>query len=97
MRTRPPLRPDVPCETQQQPDLRSIPRGIAAGIPNAPGTAARAARARASAVAVVRAQLKGTGRIVADRPATLEDIRAIARRNGLSDQLERALRRSANP
>jgi virulence factor Mce-like protein len=35
--TRPPLRPDVPCETQQTPDLRSIPapppQGVKATIP----------------------------------------------------------------
>jgi hypothetical protein len=97
VRTRPPLEPDVPCETQEQPDLRSIPRSIAAGIPNASGTAAREAKAQASAVAVLREQLKGTGRKVAERSATLDDIRAVARRNGLSEQLEGVLRGSARP
>jgi hypothetical protein len=35
--SRPPLRPDVPCETQQTPDLRSVagppPQGVKASIP----------------------------------------------------------------
>ena len=97
VRTRPPLRPDVPCETQEQPDLRSIPRGVPAAIPNASGTAAREAKAQAAAVAVARAQLKGTGRKVAERSATLDDIRAVARHNGLSKQLEHALSGSAKP
>jgi phospholipid/cholesterol/gamma-HCH transport system substrate-binding protein len=97
VRTRPALRPDVPCETQEPPDLRSTPRGVAAAIPNASATSAREAKARAAAVAVVREQLEGTGRKVADRVATLADIRAVARRNGLSAQLERTLRGSAKP
>ena len=91
VRTRPPLRPDVPCETQEQPDLRSIPRGGPPVVPSARGTAAREAKARASAVAAVREQLKGAGRRVVDRAATLDDIRAVARRNGLSQQLRHAL------
>jgi virulence factor Mce-like protein len=94
IRTRPPLRPDVPCETQEAPDLRSTPRGAPTAIPDASGTAARAAKARASAVAVLRRQLGDGGRKVADTPATLADIRAVARRNGLSSQLERVLRRT---
>ncbi|MEY2441269.1 MAG: phospholipid/cholesterol/gamma-HCH transport system substrate-binding protein [bacterium] len=97
VRTRPALRPDVPCETQEQPDLRSIPRGVPAAIPNASGTAQRVAKAQASAVAVLREQLKGTGRTVSDTPATIGDLRALARRNGLSKQLERALARATPP
>jgi len=97
VRTRPPLRPDVPCETQQPPDLRSTPRNAPTAIPNAAGTAAREADARSSAVAALRAQLKGAGRKVVDRVATLDDIRAVARRSGLSKQLDRALRGSAAP
>jgi phospholipid/cholesterol/gamma-HCH transport system substrate-binding protein len=94
VRTRPALRPDVPCETQEQPDLRSIPRGAPAAIPNASGTTQREAKAQASAVAALREQLKGTGRKVSETAATLGDLRAVARRNGLGKQLERALSRA---
>jgi phospholipid/cholesterol/gamma-HCH transport system substrate-binding protein len=94
VRTRPALRPDVPCETQEQPDLRSTPRGAPTAIPNAGSSAAREATALGTAVAVAREQ---TGRKVSDRVATLADIRALARRNGLSAQLERALRGSEGP
>ncbi len=94
VRTRPQLKPDVPCETQEQPDLRSKPRGLPAAIPNAAGTTKREAKAQASAVAVLREQLAGTGRKVVDTVATLADIRAVARRNGLSKQLERTLART---
>ncbi len=99
VRDRPPLRPDVPCETQEQPDLRSNPRGAPLAIANASGTRARAAKAQESAVAVLRSQLKrqGAGTKVATRDATLADIRALARRNGLSAQLERTLRGSSEP
>ncbi len=97
VRTRPALRPDVPCETQQQPDLRSKARGAPAAIPNASGSGAREAKARASAVAVVSEQLGDSGRKVVDRVATLADIRAVARRNGLSEQLERTLRGGSKP
>jgi phospholipid/cholesterol/gamma-HCH transport system substrate-binding protein len=100
VRERPPLRPDVPCETQQQPDLRSIPRGGPASV-NSSGAAADAREAKVikTASSVLRRQLKRSGldRKVADRPATLADIRALARRNGLSKQLERVLARSGRP
>ena len=100
VRERPPLRPDVPCETQQQPDLRSIPRGAPASVKSS-GAAADAREAKVTKVAssVLRRQLKrsGSDRKVADRPATLADIRALARRNGLSKQLERVLARSGRP
>ena len=94
VRTRPALRPDVPCETQERPDLRSTPRGVPAAIPNASGSAARESKAKAAAVAVLREQ---TTRKISESAATLADIRAIARRNGLSKQLERTLRGSARP
>ncbi len=97
IRTRPPLRPGVPCETQEQPDLRSIPRGPpAATRSTSASTRAREAKAQKTASAVLRRQLKRTGSEtkVADRPATLDDIRKIAARTGLSAQLRRTLRRS---
>ena len=95
VRTRPPLRPEVPCETQEQPDLRSIPKGPPATVGGA-AAPAREAKAQASAVAVTRRQLarQGSDTKVADRAATLADIRRLAGRNGLSAQLERTLGRS---
>ncbi|MDX6688698.1 MAG: phospholipid/cholesterol/gamma-HCH transport system substrate-binding protein [Solirubrobacteraceae bacterium] len=98
VRERPPLRPDVPCETQQQPDLRSIPKAPPKAISSAGSAAnAREAKAADSAAAMLRRQIRrhGADTKVSDRPATLADIRAFAGRNGLGKQLEQALRRSA--
>jgi len=100
VRSRPPLRPEVPCETQEQPDLRSIPKGAPTSIPNAP-TTGREAKAQTAAAAVMRRQLKrqGSKTKVAERPATLADIRRLAGGvlieggDGLSAQIERTLRR----
>jgi phospholipid/cholesterol/gamma-HCH transport system substrate-binding protein len=96
VRNRPPLRPDVPCETQQQPDLRSIPRGAPATAGAGGGAVARAREQKASdsAAAILRRELArdGSRTRVATRPATLADIRAMARRNGLSEQLEKVIR-----
>jgi virulence factor Mce-like protein len=93
VRTRPPLRPDVPCETQDPPDLRSTPLGAPKAIPNAAGSQAREAKAESSAAAVLRHQLAqaGSKTKISDRFATLADIRRIASRNGLSAQLEKSL------
>jgi virulence factor Mce-like protein len=100
VRTRPPLRPDVPCETQQQPDLRSIPKSPPRATSSSGAVAsAREDRAAASASAILRRQLRrgGSDTRVAKRPATLADIRALARRNGLSEQLEATIRRVGAP
>ena len=99
MRTRPPLLPDVPCETQEPPDLRSIPRGAPTAIPNARGSQAREAKAQASAAAILRRTLarSGSDRKVSNRAATLADIRKIAARTGLSKQLERVLQSERRP
>jgi phospholipid/cholesterol/gamma-HCH transport system substrate-binding protein len=99
VRTRPPLRPDVPCETQQQPDLRSTPRGAPLSVDTASAAAtAREAKVQTAAVALQRHELKlqGSDLKVSDTPATLADIRALASRNGLSAQLDSILR-SAKP
>ncbi len=96
IRTRPPLKPDVACETQEPPDLRSIPKGPPASInTNSAATRAREARAQEAAVAVLRAELKrkGSDVKVLDRAITIEEIRRIAARNGLTGQFERALKR----
>ena len=96
IRQRPPLRPDVPCETQEPPDLRSIPKGPPPHVATS-GAAARAreSKAQAVAVAVLRGELRARGSDVdvLDRPITLGEIRQLAARNGLTAQLERALKR----
>ena len=97
-RTRPPLRPDVPCETQERPDLRSIPGAPAADRAHQPqlarGASARRPRPASTALAVLRRELRDAGRKldVLDRDATLADIRRLASRNGLLPQLNRTLK-----
>jgi ABC-type transporter Mla subunit MlaD len=95
IRDRPPLKPDVPCETQQPPDLRSIPKGpppIVATDEAASRT--RESKAQAAAVAVLRNQLKARGSDlkVLDHAITLDEIKQIAARNGLTAQLDRAIK-----
>ena len=96
IRQRPPLKPDVPCETQEPPDLRSIPKGPPPSIDTS-GAAARTreTKAQAAAVAILRAELKARGSDikVLDRAITLGEIRQIASRNGLTGQLDRALKK----
>jgi phospholipid/cholesterol/gamma-HCH transport system substrate-binding protein len=96
IRQRPPLKPDVPCETQEPPDLRSIPKGPPPSIDtNNAASRTRTAEAQTAAVAVLRRELKAKGSDikVLDRPITLDEIRTIAARNGLTSQLDRALKR----
>jgi virulence factor Mce-like protein len=96
IRTRPPLKPEVPCETQAPPDLRSIPKGPPPTI-NTRNAASRTreSKAQSAAVAVLRRELKAKGSDlkVLDRAITLDEIRTIASRNGLTGQLDRALKR----
>jgi virulence factor Mce-like protein len=96
IRQRPPLKPDVPCETQQPPDLRSIPKGPPPSIgTDSAASRTRESRAQAAAAGVLRAELKrkGSDIKVLDRAITVPEIRALAARNGLTRQFERALRR----
>ena len=96
IRERPPLKPEIPCETQEPPDLRSIPKGPPASVNTRTAAArAREKKAQAAAAAVLRAELKrkGSDIKVLDRPITIDEIRAIASRNGLTKQFERALKR----
>ena len=62
---RPPLRPDVPCETQEPPDLRAIPGAgdpvVARGLPNTPLARARHERAKDRAVRFMRRDLDRLG------------------------------------
>jgi phospholipid/cholesterol/gamma-HCH transport system substrate-binding protein len=96
IRQRPPLKPDVPCETQEPPDLGSIPRGPPRSVNTNTATArTRESKAQAAAVAVLRTELKrkGSDMKVLDRAITVDEIRRIATRNGLVKQFERALKR----
>lgn len=97
VRTRPPLRPHVPCETQEKPDLGSIPKGA----PPSVNTRTAAVRARSTksqevAVAIMRELLKlqGSNRKVSSKPITIAQIRQLAQRNGLTAQLDKALRKA---
>jgi ABC-type transporter Mla subunit MlaD len=62
---RPPLRPDVACETQERPDLRTRvgppDTEVARGMPDTPAARRRYAAARADAVRVVRRHLRERG------------------------------------
>ena len=62
---RPPLRPEVPCETQEPPDLRSNPGPgdpvVATGLPNTPKARARYERAKQRAVGFMKKDLKRMG------------------------------------
>ena len=94
---RPPLRPDVACETQQPPDLRTVPGDPPPSVrtnPDDPKVKARYAKARETAIAVLADELKqaGVGGKVLDTEATLDDVRALARRAGNLEQLERVAR-----
>ena len=81
-RTRPPLRPDVPCETQQAPDLRTIPAPPPSGGrrvegSNSPAAVAWRQKAMDDAVKWLRRQLLVTGEAdqmkVSDKPITTGD------------------------
>ena len=96
IRQRPPLKPDVPCETQGPPDLRSIPKGPPPSVDTSTAAArTRETKAQAAAAGVLRAELrrKGADIKVLDRAITVEEIRRIAAKNGLLKQSERALKR----
>ena len=61
---RAPLRPDVPCETQQQPDLRSTPAPPPPGrkvSTSGPGYAERYAKAQATAIKWLKERIKIEG------------------------------------
>jgi ABC-type transporter Mla subunit MlaD len=82
---RPPLKPDVPCETQEPPDLRTRPGGPPQRVatnPSSPAARERAAKARAVAIEVMQRQLdkefgKGRAPKVLDRDATLSDVKPL--------------------
>jgi phospholipid/cholesterol/gamma-HCH transport system substrate-binding protein len=73
---RSPYKPEVPCETQQPPDLRTVPAVVQDGhkiqIPNTPAAKARYAKAQKTALEWVERKLKSEGLSklfkVADKP-----------------------------
>jgi phospholipid/cholesterol/gamma-HCH transport system substrate-binding protein len=74
---RPPLRPDVPCETQQQPDLRTDPGPAPQGIPLAQPPAAAESAALQATVDWLRKDIANQGLPlkVSDVPATMQELR----------------------
>jgi phospholipid/cholesterol/gamma-HCH transport system substrate-binding protein len=62
---RPPLRADVPCETQERPDLRTRvgpgEREVARGLPDTPRARRAQARAERAAIRWVKRELKRRG------------------------------------
>jgi hypothetical protein len=97
-KARPPLRPEVPCETQERPDLRTVvgapPKKVDTNW-KSPAVLARYAKARETAMVWMRDVLKDTGMDVKllDDDATLEDIQALARKTGRLDQLDKLTRK----
>jgi phospholipid/cholesterol/gamma-HCH transport system substrate-binding protein len=91
--TRPPLRPDVPCETQQTPDLATIPLGPPRQVPidpNDPQVLERTRRARAVAIALAKAALAAAGdttTAVIESDLTPQAVKDIAHATGLEGQL----------
>jgi phospholipid/cholesterol/gamma-HCH transport system substrate-binding protein len=73
---RSPLRPDVPCETQQPPDLRTIPGGAPNGFPLTTPTPDQLAQPLADTVDFLRRQIKAQGLDlkVSDVPAKLQEL-----------------------
>ena len=84
IRQRPPLRPDVPCETQEPPDLRSRSAPAPPGrkiSTSGPGYAERWAKARTRAVDWLKEQLVREG---LDKKLKVvdEEIKSLAGGNG---------------
>jgi phospholipid/cholesterol/gamma-HCH transport system substrate-binding protein len=73
---RSPLRPDVPCETQQAPDLRTIPENAPNGFPLTVPTADQLMKPLEDTVAFLRTQIKqqGLDLKVSDVPAKLQEL-----------------------
>jgi hypothetical protein len=73
---RSPLRPDVPCETQQQPDLRTIPDNAPNGFPLTAPTLDQLTKPLQDTVEFLRTQIKeqGLDLKVSDVPAKLREL-----------------------
>ena len=81
---RPPLKPDVPCETQEQPDLRTIPGGPPARVntkPNSEAAKKRTEKARGVAIEIMQRKLDrelgSKAPKVLDKDATAADIQRL--------------------
>jgi len=86
-RKRPPLRPDVPCETQEPPDLRTdpaAPPGTVRADPSSPATVRRGRLAQRTAIDALQRTLRTTGSKlkVLQRSATRAEVAAAAARRG---------------
>jgi phospholipid/cholesterol/gamma-HCH transport system substrate-binding protein len=87
-RTRPPLRPDVPCETQQRPNLDTEQAPGPRKVENPQRSKAaqeRLAKARTLAIAVLNAQLKQSGddRVIRDEEITPGEIQQLLKQKGV--------------
>jgi virulence factor Mce-like protein len=99
--SRPPLRPDVPCETQVTPDLRTKPGQApqrAKADWSSPEAQARYAKSKVTATEWLRGVLKADGidLPVLDREATLGDLQGLAGKAGHLSQMS-WLKRSLKP
>jgi phospholipid/cholesterol/gamma-HCH transport system substrate-binding protein len=77
---RPPLRPDVPCETQQQPDLRTVPEPLSGHQNQVPaGARAQQQQAVQEAVKWLQEQVRRehSSLEITDVPATLDQVKAL--------------------
>ncbi|HEY3190721.1 MAG TPA: MlaD family protein [Solirubrobacteraceae bacterium] len=84
---RPPLRPDVPCETQQQPDLRTVPGAPPAGgrrvqPSSSPAAVAYRQKAMDAAVKWLKQRILATGEAsqlrVDDTPLSAKDLSGVS-------------------
>jgi virulence factor Mce-like protein len=92
---RPPLRPDVPCETQEPPNLETVPAGPPPATRVDTSSAAykqRYAQSKAVAIDWLRHDIASLGSDlkVSDVDATLDDVAALAKRAGNEAQLKLA-------
>jgi phospholipid/cholesterol/gamma-HCH transport system substrate-binding protein len=73
---RSPLRPDVPCETQQPPDLRTIPDSAPNGLPLPAPSLDQLQKPLEQTVAYLQTQIKkqGLDLKVSDVPAKLKEL-----------------------
>jgi phospholipid/cholesterol/gamma-HCH transport system substrate-binding protein len=73
---RSPLRPDVPCETQQPPDLRTIPQGGPSGFPLPAPSLDQLQKPLEDTVAYLRNEIRqqGLDLKVSDAPAKLQEL-----------------------
>ncbi|MEA2127101.1 MAG: hypothetical protein QOI80_3883, partial [Solirubrobacteraceae bacterium] len=90
---RPPLRADVACETQQPPNLETVPGGPPAATKVNTSSAAfkdRYEKSKQTAIAALRDDLRASGSniTVSDTDATVGLIDALARRAGNAAQLK---------